>query len=227
MTMLELMAALMAGSVLAALPSLSAVYVVCLIVAGGFLVLSIVLGSDADADAGDLDVDAGDLDADTGGGHGGAVSSGMSLATWFSIHFVVYFLAVFGLVGTVLSYMTKTGNAAILIWAFALGLVIGQSAHQLLRYLRRTSSDSSVRPADYVNKIARVTVDIEPPNVGEVAVQVQDAERFLPAVAKRDRDKFEAGSRVVVVGLNAGTAVVVSRQEYEFMTDSKPGGTNE
>ena len=84
-----------------------------------------------------------------------------------------------------------------------------------------------MRTADYINKIARVTIDILPPNKGEVAVQVQDAERFLPAVAKRDRDKFEAGSTVVVVGFSAGTAKVVSRQEYEFMTDSKPGGTHE
>ncbi|MCH7721625.1 MAG: hypothetical protein IH988_11675 [Planctomycetes bacterium] len=236
-------------SILAANPevpaalALSSVYVVCLIVGGGLIVVSTLFGGNADvdveiggaavADVGvDINADVGvgadadigaDVDVGAGAVHGAHVHapSGLSLASWFSIQFVVYFLAVFGLVGTTLTRLSSAGSMTTLLWSVIGGLGIGQGVHQLLRYLRRTSGNSASNVGDYLNQPARVTIKIAPPQKGEVSVSVRGRTRFVPAVARRDDDLFESGDPVVVVAYRNGTAEVVSRKEYEFVTDSE------
>lgn len=234
--MVDTMTSILAANpeVLAAL-ALSSVYVVCLIVGGGLIVVSTVFGGHADADVdveiggatvADIGVDV-DMDADVGVGadaaHGAHVHapSGLSLASWFSIHFVVYFLAVFGLVGTTMTRLASAASTTTLLWSLIGGLGVGQAVHQLLRYLRRTSGNSASNVADYLNQPARVTIKIAPPQKGEVSVSVRGRTRFVPAVARRDDDLFESGDPVVVVAYRSGTAEVVSRKEYEFVTDSQ------
>lgn len=213
----------MSPILLAELPLLTGLYLICLIVGGGLLVVSILFGGDADADV-DVGLDAdletdfeADADVDIGGMTGQATAGALSLANWFSVRFLVYFAAMFGLVGTVLTYMAGFGRGAVLAMAAGGGIVIGQVAHQTFRYLKRSSSDSSTSVKDYVRKPARVTMAIHPPAKGEVAIQIEDNERYLPAAAKRKDDKFEVGQRVAVVDLRGGTAVVISRKEYEFL----------
>ena len=225
------------AAVLAALPSLAGIYVVCLVVGGGLLLVSTALGGhghadvDVDGVAGvDLDMDADGLHADAVDAHADDFSAGhadtdsaMSLATWFSLRFVIYFIAVFGLIGTVLTYMSGMQNAVVLAWAVVAGLVVGQTVHQTLRYLTRTSGDSSVQISDYLHKPARVTIAIVPPSRGEVAVRIRDRERFVPAVAKHENERFDIGQTVVIVSFIAGTADVISQKEDEFMAESKAG----
>jgi hypothetical protein len=235
------------AAVLAALPSLAGIYVVCLVVGGGLLLVSTALGGHGDADvdgvagvdlhvdadAGGLDVDADGLHADGVDAHADNLSAGhaetdsaMSLATWFSLRFLIYFIAVFGLIGTVLSYMSAMQNAAVLAWAVVAGLVVGQTVHQTLRYVSRTSGDSSVQISDYLHKSARVTIAIAPAGRGEVAVRVRDGERFVPAVAKHGNERFDIGQTVVIASFSAGTADVISQKEHDFMVESKAGDSN-
>lgn len=176
------------------------VYWICLIVGGGLLVISSLSGTDAD-----VGVD---------GGH--AHSS--ALASWFSIQFVVFFTAVFGAVGVVLSHLTDTGSGATLGTAVAVGLLFGQGAHQLLGKLRRASGDSTPQPADYVNKLAKVTMSFTHPDKGEVVVRVGRANRYVPAVCKHADTSFAKADEVAVVGYQGGVAEVISRKEYEFLT---------
>lgn len=215
----------MSSALLAELPSLTGLYLIALIVGGGLLVISMLFGGDADSDL-DLDADLeadfeadADLDVDAGGIHGHAADGALSLANWFSVRFLIYAAAMFGLVGTVLTYMSDYGGGPVLAMSAIGGAIVGQCAHQAFRYLKRSSSDSSTAPKDYVDKPARVTVAIHPPAKGEIALQIEDDERYLPAVAKRGEDAFEAGQQVAVVELRGGTAVVVSRKEFEFVNE--------
>ena len=227
----------------AVLPSLVGVYVVCLIVGGGLLVISTVFGGHHDADV-DVQVDGGvDLDmhadvdlhadvdtdfdaaadvhvdhaADAGVDHAAEGHDLLSISTWFSIRFVVYFAAVFGLVGTVLSYMSGLSRGVVLGLSVAGGLVVGQGVHQTLRALRRSSGDSAAATEDYLNQPARVTIAIDSPARGEVAVEVRGKEQFVAAAANRPDDSFQVGDRVVITAYAGGTVQVVSQQEYEFM----------
>lgn len=207
-----------------------------LIIGGGLLVVSILGGHDSDVD---VDVDAGfdfdadadldfDVDADAGvdvdlgtdvahAAHGGFAD----LTTWFSLRFVVFFAAVFGAIGVILTYLTGLHPGITFVIALAVGLLVGQGVHQTFRLIRRTSGDSAPRPQDYVNKLARVTIAISHPQKGEVALQVRGARRFVPAVTSDAGQSFKVGDEVVVVGYRAGVARVVSREEFEQRSHCK------
>ncbi|MFH1731206.1 MAG: hypothetical protein ABIF82_06110, partial [Planctomycetota bacterium] len=187
-----------------------------------------MLGGDSDADVSvDTDVDVGfdadvDLDADgafdvdaDGVDLSHAHTDVAALSTWFSMRFVVFFVAIFGAVGVILRHLTALETGLAFIVALVIGLIVGQVAHHVFRVIRRTSGDSTPRPQDYVNRLARVTIAITPPNKGEVAIQVRSARRFVPAVATGEVPGFNAGDEVVVVGYRAGVAQVISREEFE------------
>lgn len=227
---IQIMASTYAGF-LAATGMLPMVYIICLIVGGGLLVISTFLGGDSDV-GGDADVEMdfdADADVDVEGdahveGAGVAAAGGLSLANWFSMRFVVYFIAAFGLIGTALSFTSAMVATPVLIWSVAGGLVMGQAAHQTMRLLKRSSGDGTTAASDFVDKLGRVTLAIEPPQRGEVALQVRGRERFVPAKARRSDDRFEVGADVMIVAFNNGTAEVVSKKEYEFINDAKSGG---
>ena len=191
------------------LPELTTLYWVCLIVGGGLIVISSVAGGDADGgfDA-DLDVD---LDVDTGHAHASALTS------WFSIQFVVFFLAMFGVVGVTLTHLTQRTSGVVLTIAISAGLLVGQGVHQLLRKLRRSSGDSTPKVDDYVNKLARVTITVANEKKGEIALRVGRSDRFIAALAKHSDDTFSPDQQVGVVAYREGVAEVVSREEFEFL----------
>ncbi len=204
-------------------------YIIALIVGGGLLLLSVLFGShggtDVHADlSGGMGMDAhagGDLhhgvDTEHHGGHG------LSLSSWFSMQFAVYFLVTFGLLGTTLTYVARVRSGVVLACATIGALVVGQLVHQALRALKRSGVGSDLTPDDYLNKAARVTIALEASRRGEVALPSRNGERFLAAVARRGDDRFKVGDRVVVVGLSNGVAEVVSKEEYEFVNEPKSG----
>ncbi len=202
-------------------------YWICLIVGGGLLVISVFIGGDADGDIGgdvdvDVDVEANfDIDTDAG------VETGLEtqhhgagdLTTWFSTRFLVYFAAMFGVIGVALTHMSTVGPWWTLAWSVAGGLVSGQGVHQLLRTLKKNSGDSKPRRADYMNKSARVTMAITPPKMGEVAIQVGRAQRYIASKSKRADTSFKVGDTVAVVDYQNGICEVVSKEEYDFINE--------
>lgn len=196
-----------------ALPALMTIYWVCLIVGGGLLLISTLAGGDTDLDL-DVDTDV-SVDGHVDAGHAHATS----LASWFSMQFIVFFLAMFGLVGVTLTHLTDSTPMIALAGAAVGGLLVGQGAHQVLRKLRQSSGDSTPRPEDYVNKLARVTVTVAEGKTGEVALRVGRADRYVPAVAKHAKDTFNSGQQVGVVAYHDGVVDVVSREEYEFLNE--------
>lgn len=248
---LLLIANLEISSFLIAMPALTGVYIISLIVGGGLIAFSTILGGhgdggfetdfspelDAHVGVGDVDVHVDvDADADVGhdvdlgdeGGHdaavGDAASGPFALANWFSVKFVVYFAAMFGGVGLTLDKLTDMTPFSVLVYALIGGFIIGQGAHQFLRLIRKTSGNSQVSVRDFINRTGRITIRVQPPKRGEVAIHIGDRERFVPAVSRRPDDEFKVGDKVVIVGFNAGTAEVISKREHEFTTDAQPGG---
>jgi len=207
------------------------IYIICFIVGGGLLLLSSLFSGhhgDVTLDHATPDVSMGHSGADfhhapadaghhADHGHGHHEAK-LSVASWFSIQFAIYFLAVFGLVGTTLTYGSNVSSGWTLVAALIAAVVIGQGVHQSMRFLKRTGKGSEISTADFVDKPARVTINIEPPRRGEVAVPLHSGERFVSAVAKRPHDKFRVGDCVVVVTFRNGVAEVVSKEEYEFVS---------
>ncbi|MCH8148178.1 MAG: hypothetical protein IH987_09345 [Planctomycetes bacterium] len=225
-----------------AFPDLTVLYWICMIVGGSLLAFSMLgaFGGHADADfdvdaAGgldveadvevDVDVDAGEIDVDVAAGADAHFDSGYtdaaSLTAWLSIRFVVYFTAVFGVLGVVLTYLSDNSPTTTAGVAALGGLLVGQGVHQLFRKLKRSSSNSATTDADYTDKIGRVSATITHPRKGEIAISVRSRERFVPAVAKHPDTTFSVGDEVGVVAYRGGVAEVVSRKEFEFLTHKK------
>ena len=122
------------------------------------------------------------------------------------------------MVGTTLTHRSQWSSRSILAGSTVVGLALGQGIHQLLRRLTRTSGDSTPRPEDYVNKMARVTVRIVPPKMGEVVVRVGRGDRYVPAISHRADRSFQTGEQVAVMDYRDGIAVVVSREEHDFLS---------
>jgi membrane protein implicated in regulation of membrane protease activity len=215
------------------------IYIVALVVGGGMLVISSLFGGHAGTDvqvdgdfsfSGDVHADVpSDVHVDPSGGTDGAFDGvaghgheWFSLTSWFSISFVVYFLAVFGLVGTSLTYLSDVQPNGVAALAVIGGLIAGQAVHHLLRLLRRTSGNSAPNVAEYVNRPACVTIAIDGHRKGEVAVSVRGGTRFIPATARQAETRFEKGDRVVIVELNDATAEVVAHEEYVSSRGSEP-----
>lgn len=214
---------------------MATIYVVSLVLGGGMLLISSVLGGHASTDvqvdggfdfSGDVHTDLpGDVHVDPSGGADGAFDSAaghghewFSLTSWFSISFVVYFLAVFGLIGTSLTYLSNVDPRGVAALAVLGGVIAGQVVHQLLRFLRKTSGNSALNVTEYVNQQACVTIAINGHNRGEVAITIRGGTRFIPAVARQTNARFEKGDHVVIVEVNDATAEVVSHEEYASST---------
>lgn len=208
---------------------IAGLYWIGLIVGGGLLLVSVLGGGDhhaADVDTGGFDLDhaggdvdfhGGDMPADAGHAEVDAVHAhhaAAALSTWFSVRFVIFFVALFGAFGVILRHFSDLGTWIAFCLALFGGLVGGQGVHHVFRAIRRSSGDSATRPQDYVHKLARVTIAIHPPDKGEVALQVRGGERFVPAVSDGS-GRFAAGDEVVVVGYRAGIAHVVSQSDYQ------------
>lgn len=213
------------------LPDLTTVYWICLIVGGGLVMMSVMsaTGSDADIDI-DADVSA-DVDVETPGDIEAAADAhaagATSLTTWFSIRFLVFFMAMFGVVGVTLHYASGLEEGVTFVLSLLSGLIAGQGVHQLFRKLRQTSGNSAVSVKDYLNKTGRVTATIHPSQKGEIAVKVRGGGRYVPATSKHTDARFNVGDEVAVVEYTGGVAVVVSREEYEFLREDnsdKKGG---
>ena len=220
-----------------AFPDLTVLYWICMIVGGSLLAFSMLgaFGGHADTDfdadfdvdaAGGLDVEADiEVDVDAAGAGDALVGAGYadaaSLAAWLSIRFVVYFTAVFGVLGVVLTYLSDNSPTTTAGVAVLGGLVVGQGVHQLFRKLKQSSSNSATTNADYVDKIGRVSATITHPRKGEIAISVRRRQRFVPAVAKHPDTTFGVGDEVGVVAYRGGVAEVVSRKEFEFLSHKK------
>jgi len=212
--------------VAAGVAGLTTVYWVCLILGGGLLLISSIVGSGADTDiGGDASFDADiNVDANVGapgdfGGVGHPHHAGpSSLSSWLSMQFAVFFLAMFGLTGVAMTHLTDTAPGVTAACAVAGGMIVGQAAHQILRRLRLSSGDSTPQPADYVNKPARVTIPMSHQDKGEVVLRIGAGDRHIPAVAQRPEASFAIGDDVAVVRYDDGVAQVISKEEYEFLT---------
>lgn len=211
-----------------------AVYLGCLLVGGVLLALSLFGGSDTDLDvdvsadpgvsadavvSADADVggaeaaDAGEVDAEAGSAEDDAGSTPNErlgeAASFLSMRNLVFFLAFFGLTGTLLTLVNASARAA-LVAALVLGGVAAVVVHRLMSYLRTSESGTLAGETAFAGARARVLVGISRTRPGKVTLE--DGERTHELVARIHArsalDHFERGDSVVVVRLQDGVALV-------------------
>lgn len=163
------------------------IYLACLIFGGGFLAFTFLFGGgdhDHDFDShAELDGDGafelhsgdGDLttEADVHVDSHGDVSHDSRFAeaaSFFSLKNIIYFLAFFGLTGTVLSllfnldFLTLPSSIAIGVGAWIFG-------YKFASYLKNSESGAGLDLTDLKGKTAKVVLDVRKDGKGKILVQ--------------------------------------------------------
>ncbi len=200
---------------------LLATYVGALVLGGGLLVASALMGGGKDADLDvdhdldvggpDADLDA-DADADAALDHDGHVGVGDAL--WMpilSIRFWTFSLAFFGLTGLVLEGMRMVGLIGA-PWGLVLGLAVvtgavsGWVVSRIVQQLKQERVSSEVVPEhDYAGKAAEVLLDVAPGDPGLVRLDVKGVSIDVSAVvASPDVGPLRRGSKVIVLAYEQG-----------------------
>jgi membrane protein implicated in regulation of membrane protease activity len=206
-------------------PVMLTAYLFCLLVGGTFVAASTLLGGqdhggDADADA-DADLDAGldpDLDAevdpdlDAGSdlpalaGHAGDAASAPWLP-FLSMRFWTFFLAFFGLTGTLLSLIGSWPAALVAGAATGMGLGSGLGISYAIRRLRHGTTDSMLRQQDYIGATGRVLLPIDPGQIGKVRLQIHGHTIDFLAQTEDERP-LAIHQQVLVYAIDKGVLMV-------------------
>jgi hypothetical protein len=199
------------------------VYIFCLVLGGGLLLLSLLGDVFADA-GGDLDLDvSGDVSFELDGaeidssgvdiGDGGMDADGgdaSHASRILSIRTLTYVLFGFGAVGTLMGLFGSAGFATTLGLALTGGFLAGALVTSAFRYLETTDTGAQLPDMSFVGLSGTVTIPISEGSAGAVAVQRGQRRislRALPHESARDLDPTDWTS-VVVVEMEDGVARV-------------------
>lgn len=182
------------------------IYLFAAIVGGGALVFSL-LGGEHDAGHGD----AGDVGHDADGGHhadAAHAGAGALILGLFRPRNLVFFLAAFGLTGSVLTWLAAPA-AGTLIAALAMGLGAMLTTHAAFTWLRRSESATEIVSEQvFEGRTARVVLPIDAEQRGRVACLVAGQEHYLTAGLAHGAAPLTPGREVVILRMADGVAEV-------------------
>ena len=219
------------------------IYLCAAIIGGGLLLFSVLggieHGSDYDpsgVDAGvDFDHDIGhdlghdvghdagsdvshDADAGSGGGWAGELVLGL-----FRPRNVVFFLAGFGVTGTLVTLLTNSSTSAGLFSSVAMGLASMVVTHGTFVWLRRSESAvDTTSDTDMEGCVARVVLPLAPGERGRIACRMGEREVYVVArLAEGYTEMLLPGREVIVLDVTDTVARVMP-----FETQLPPPSTD-
>lgn len=207
------------------------IYLACLLFGGVLLAVAILLGGDHDlgSDASfDLhtDVDSGGFDLHTDVDVHGDVPSdfhtdfhthsesipageGMGAAAqWLSFRNIIFFIAFFGLTGTVLTLVSGPVMAA--VGAVMMGFMASYLSQRIFQYLRETESGEGLQDNDLQGLRGRVAVTTTRLNKGKISIVANDRTLQMLAIAAEEasKDEYCPGEMVTIVKVEGGLAYI-------------------
>lgn len=147
---------------------------------------------------------AGDADADGFGGDADG-DGPLSVIPLSSIAFVMAFFGAAGLIFDAVG----TGAAVTLVVAAVVGVIAGTINSAAFAWLRRNSVSSEVSDRELEGKIGVASMPIGPGRRGKITLEIAGAREWMTAVPADDSE-IDQGSRVVIVGVDKGVALVAS-----------------
>lgn len=202
-------------------------YLACLIFGGIFIVVSLFFGSDAGVESGgDLHFHAGadaqdvhlDASSDTDIHHGEGLTETIK---FFSLRNIVFFIAFFGLTGTVLTWLGAWPIFSFPV-ALAMGFFSATLMHKTLRYLVKSEVSGGVNLEDLAGLSAKVMIGLSRTQRGKISLKAGGQYmQILALVADvAGLPEFKPGEEVVILEVKNGVAYVV---EKEFMFQRSGG----
>jgi membrane protein implicated in regulation of membrane protease activity len=130
---------------------------------------------------------------------------------FLSIRFWTYAIGTFGVIGVLLSLVSRAQEPAIVTISGVTGFAMGLVAACAYRWAQKCQTSSAVSENDYVGTEAHVLVAARPGHPGKVRMSIRGD--LIDMIAATEGDKsIEAGEEVLVVGLD-GSQVRIARKE--------------
>jgi membrane protein implicated in regulation of membrane protease activity len=192
------------------------IYVGCLIIGGGLILISFFSDTDHDADV-DVDVDL-DVDCDADHDVDFAHSIDGADALWLpvlSLRFWIFFVGFFGLTGTILHLLEQMSWKGTLGVSLGAGVASGWLVSWMVRRLRTDKVDSNIDPdRDYVGAAGEVILAIEPESPGSVRLNVKGVDVDINAITE-GAATLSPGTQVKVQRYSQSTVCVVPLSDKE------------
>ena len=209
------------------------IYILSAMLGGGLLLFSVLSGAhhdvgDVDApvdvDASGFDADVSGVDADIGGVdadhdvhvfHDGAGELVLGL---FRPRNFIFFMAAFGLTGTLLTW-TGTPEGTTLGLALGMGGGAWLLTYGVFTWLRRSDvAVEALSEREIEGCTGRVVLPVSPDKSGRVSCLIADQEQYITARLARDVSRrLEPGDEVVIVRVENGVAEVVPFETTELL----------
>lgn len=171
-------------------------YLISLVVGGGLLGVSIILGGHG----GGHDVHTPETLAPAG--HEGPSGGAETYLYWLvSVRFWTFFVAFFGLTGLVFEGLGLASRWVTLGVSVAMGAISGGGAMFVLRKLTNDDANSAVSTADYVGRTGRVLVGFGAGGVGKVRLEVKGSSIDLLAMPEDERT-YAPNDEIIVVEMS-------------------------
>lgn len=207
---------------------MDAIYLICLLVGGFFVLLSMFGGHDTASS--DMHVGAG-IGHDVGhlgghdvghvGGHDVAHASGQGTLTAaeapgpglvdiFSVRTLFLFAAFFGLSGTLLS-LEDAGEPFTALVSLLVGSIIGIGGNYAIRRITEARVSSSLDDTELCGHTGRVLLPFEGAEKGKIQVEAKGrrVQLIARAMDQEMEETFRPGDEVVVVRMHGAIAEVV------------------
>lgn len=207
------------------------IYIFAAIIGGGLLVFSVLAGADHDAGDGS-DFDAGhdidhdfDHDVDHDVSHdahdlhaAGAGWAGDLLLGLFRPRNFIFFLAGFGVTGTLLTLIKSPSTFGALIPSLAMGAAAMLATHGTFVWLRRSeSATDAVSDTDMEGCLGRVVIPFAPGERGRIACRLGEREVYVIAtLAEGYAQELALGAEVVVLRVADTVAYVMPFDKREL-----------
>lgn len=179
--------------------SLFYIYIACLVVGGVVVLLSALNGLGGEVG---VDVDAG---ADTA-----HLGEGVSFLSFLKIRRFFFFAFFFGLMGLLGGLTMGTVNT--LFTALGMGLLCAWLGDWIITRMTQSSATSALEPEEFIGLEAVVTVPISAGSCGKISGTLKGHTVELLAQGSGATQELTAGSKVLVLEMQDGVAVVDPQQ---------------
>jgi len=211
------------------------IYIFAAILGGGLLLFSVLAGAEHDADhdasgldsGHDFDHDLGhdlghdvdhDLTHDADVAHASHLGAGELVLGLFKPRNFTFFMAGFGLTGTLLTLLTPWGAGASLLPALGMGAASMVATHGVFTWLRHSETAVDViGDADMEGCLGRVVLPLTPGERGRIACKVGGREIYVTATLDESvLESLPPGREVIVLRVSETVAHVMPFESREL-----------
>jgi len=194
--------------------SLIYIYLFCAIIGVGLIAVGLLTGGHHGDISGDIHTD---VTAGTDIHAGDNVDAHVPTSFWLpllSFYFWVFGLAVFGGCGSLLS-LFGISQAITFPVSLISGIAFGFTADKILKFLKTTQVNSSIKIDDYYGVEAEVVSAIKKGKTGKIQFFLKNQTVEMLATSDTEQD-LQIGQKVNIIGLNENKLEVIDKKQLGY-----------